>query len=243
MAQNFTKLNPQFENIIFEHDDNQMILNFGPQPPSSHGQLRLILELEGEKIIKATPEIGYLHRGCEKLGENMTYNEYMPTTDRLDYPSSTSNNYAYAYAVETLLNLEIPRRAQVIRTILLELNRMISHIFFISVHALDVGAMSVFLYAFKTREYGLDLMEDYCGARLTHNAIRIGGVPLDLPPTWLEGLKKFLGEMRECKKLIQGLLDKNRIWRMRLENVGVVTPKMAQSWGMSGIMLRGTGIA
>ncbi|MDU9717500.1 NADH dehydrogenase (quinone) subunit D [Helicobacter pylori] len=243
MAQNFTKLNPQFENIIFEHDDNQMILNFGPQHPSSHGQLRLILELEGEKIIKATPEIGYLHRGCEKLGENMTYNEYMPTTDRLDYTSSTSNNYAYAYAVETLLNLEIPRRAQVIRTILLELNRMISHIFFISVHALDVGAMSVFLYAFKTREYGLDLMEDYCGARLTHNAIRIGGVPLDLPPNWLEGLRKFLGEMKECKKLIQGLLDKNRIWRMRLENVGVVTQKMAQSWGMSGIMLRGTGIA
>ncbi|MEE3540893.1 hypothetical protein QO169_29840, partial [Pseudomonas aeruginosa] len=125
-----------------------------------------------------------------------------------------------------------------IRTILLELNRMISHIFFISVHALDVGAMSVFLYAFKTREYGLDLMEDYCGARLTHNAIRIGGVPLELAANWLEGLKKFLGEMRECKKLIQGLLDKNRIWRMRLENVGVVTPKMAQSWGMCGIMLR-----
>ncbi|GMB91337.1 NADH dehydrogenase (quinone) subunit D [Helicobacter ailurogastricus] len=243
MAQIFTKLKPQFENVLFERDDKQMVINFGPQHPSSHGQLRLILELEGEKITKATPEIGYLHRGCEKLGENMTYNEYMPTTDRLDYTSSTSNNYAFAHAVETLLGVQIPRRAQVIRTLLLELNRVISHVFFLSVHALDVGAMSVFLYCFKTREYGLDLMEDYCGARLTHNAIRIGGVPLDLPPNWLEGLKSFIKEVREMHKLISGLLDSNRIWKARLENVGTITKEQAKSWGASGIMLRGTGIA
>ncbi|PAF50673.1 NADH dehydrogenase (quinone) subunit D [Helicobacter sp. 13S00477-4] len=243
MPQVYTKLKPQFENIIFEQDDNKMIVNFGPQHPSSHGQLRLILELDGEKVIKATPDIGYLHRGIEKLAENMIYNEFMPTTDRLDYTSATSNNYAFAHGVETLLDIKIPRRAQVIRTILLELNRIISHIFFIAVHGMDVGALSMFLYCFKTREYGLDLIEDYCGARLTHNAIRIGGVPLDLPLGWCDGLKKFITETHQTVALIEGLLDENRIWKGRLENVGTISQEMAKTWGMSGIMLRATGIA
>lgn len=242
MAQSFTRLAPQFENIIFERDDKQMVVNFGPQHPSSHGQLRLILELDGEKVIKATPDIGYLHRGIEKLAENMIYNEFMPTTDRLDYTAATSNNYAFAHGVETLLGIEIPRRAQAIRTILLELNRIISHIFFIGVHAMDVGALSMFLYCFKTREYGLDLIEDYCGARLTHNAIRIGGVPLDFPPKWCENLKKFIQETQDTVKLIEGLLDNNRIWKARLENVGTISQEMAKNWGLSGIMLRATGI-
>lgn len=243
MPQIYTKLKPQFENIIFEKDDDKMIINFGPQHPSSHGQLRLILELDGEKVIKATPDIGYLHRGIEKLAENMIYNEFMPTTDRLDYTSATSNNYAFAHAVERLLDIEIPRRAQVIRTMLLELNRIISHIMFVAVHGMDVGALSMFLYCFKTREYGLDLMEDYCGARLTHNAIRIGGVPLDLPIGWIENLKKFIQETHNTVTLIEGLLDNNRIWRSRLENVGTISPQMAKSWGLSGIMLRASGIA
>ncbi|PAF42200.1 NADH dehydrogenase (quinone) subunit D [Helicobacter sp. 11S03491-1] len=243
MTQNYTKLTPQFENIIFEQDDQKMIINLGPQHPSSHGQLRLILELDGEKVIKATPDIGYLHRGIEKLAENMIYNEFMPTTDRLDYTSATSNNYAFAYGVETLLDITIPRRAQVIRTMLLELNRIISHLMFVAVHAMDVGALSMFLYCFKTREYGLDLMEDYCGARLTHNAIRIGGVPLDLPLHWCENLKNFIRQTQESILLIEGLLDKNRIWRARLENVGKISQEMAKSWGLSGIMLRSAGIA
>lgn len=243
MPQIYTKLKPQFENIIFEKDDDKMIINFGPQHPSSHGQLRLILELDGEKVIKATPDIGYLHRGIEKLAENMIYNEFMPTTDRLDYTSATSNNYAFAHAVERLLDIEIPRRAQVIRTMLLELNRIISHIMFVAVHGMDVGALSMFLYCFKTREYGLDLMEDYCGARLTHNAIRIGGVPLDLPPGWIENLKKFIQETHNTVALIEGLLDNNRIWRSRLENVGTISPEMAKNWGLSGIMLRASGVA
>lgn len=242
MAQIYTKLNPNFENIAFEQDDHKMIINFGPQHPSSHGQLRLILELEGERVIKATPDIGYLHRGIEKLAENMIYNEFMPTTDRLDYTSSTSNNYAFAHAVETLLDIKIPRRAQVIRMMLLELNRILSHFSFVATHALDVGAMSMFLYCFKTREYGLDLMEDYCGARLTHNSIRIGGVPLDLPQDWCENLKNFIQTTFESIALIEGLLDDNRIWRSRLENVGVISQEMAKSWGMSGVMLRATGI-
>lgn len=242
MAQNYTKLTPQFENIAFEQDENKMILNFGPQHPSAHGQLRLILELEGERVIKATPDIGYLHRGVEKLAENMIYNEFMPTTDRLDYIAASSNNYAFAYAVEKLIGLQVPRKAEIIRTMILELNRIISHIFFISVHAMDVGALSVFLYGFKTREYGLDLMEDYCGARLTHNAIRIGGVPLDLPNGWLENLESFCKEVEKSISLIRGLLDNNRIWKVRLENVGVLSAEQAKSWGASGVMLRGSGV-
>lgn len=243
MGQTYTRLKPQFENISFERKENTMVLNFGPQHPSTHGQLRLVLELDGERVKKATPEIGYLHRGVEKLAENMTYNEFMPTTDRLDYISAVGNNYAFALAVERLLDIEVPRKAQVIRTTLLELNRIISHIFFIAVHAMDVGALSMFLYAFKTREYGLDLMEDYCGARLTHNAIRIGGVPLDFPSGWIENLERFLVEVERSVALFEGLLDENRIWKMRLEGVGTVTQERAKSWGLSGIMLRATGIA
>ncbi len=236
------KLRPFFENLNFERDDNTMVINFGPQHPSAHGQLRLILELHGEQVVKAYPDIGYLHRGIEKMAENMIYNEFLPTTDRLDYIASTSNNYAFALAVERLIDVEVPRRAQVIRTMLLELNRIISHLFFIATHALDVGAMSIFLYAFREREFAMDLMEDYCGARLTHSAVRIGGVPLDLPDGWLENLARFLDKLPSQVKLYEDLLTENRIWKMRLENVGIVTPEQALSWGCSGVMLRGSGI-
>jgi len=236
------RLEPFFENLEFERDDNHMIINFGPQHPSSHGQLRLIMELDGEQVVKATPDIGYLHRGMEKMGENMIYNEFLPTTDRMDYIASTSNNYAFAISVEKLLDIEIPRRAQVIRTIMLELNRLASHLFWIATHALDVGAMTIFLYAFREREYILDLIEDYCGARLTHSAVRIGGVPLDIPAGWMEDLNKFLKKFPQDIKDYEDILDQNRIWKMRLENVGVVSPEMARSWGTSGIMLRGSGI-
>ncbi len=238
------RLEPYFENLVFEREDNKMVVNFGPQHPSAHGQLRLILEMDGEQITKAVPDIGYLHRGMEKMGENMIYNEFLPTTDRMDYIAATSNNYAFALAVERLLGIEdkVPRRAKVIRTILLELNRIISHLFWLATHALDVGAMSVFLYCFREREYAMDLMEEYCGARLTHSAVRIGGVPLDLPEGWLDHLNWFLNNLPEQIKLYEGLLTENRIWRMRLEEVGVVPPEMAKSWACSGIMLRGSGI-
>jgi len=238
------KLTPFFENLNFEREDNTMVINFGPQHPSAHGQLRLMLELDGEQVVKAYPDIGYLHRGIEKMAENMTYNEFLPTTDRLDYIASTSNNYAYALAVEKLIGLEVPRRAQVIRTILLEVNRLLSHLFFIATHALDVGAMSIFLYAFREREFGMDLMEDYCGARLTHSAVRIGGVPLDLPEGWMVELRTWCDKVDyEIKHTYNALLEKNRIWKMRLENVGVITPEDALSWGCTGPMLRGSGIA
>jgi len=241
--QKVNRLQPFFENLVFEREDNRMIVNFGPQHPSSHGQLRLVLELDGELVTKATPDVGYLHRGMEKMAENMIYNEFLPTTDRMDYIASTSNNYGFALAVEKLIDLDVPRRAKVIRMMLLELSRLTSHLFWIAAHALDVGAMTVFLYAFREREYAMDLFEDYCGARLTHSAVRIGGVPLDLPKGWTNSLMKFINEMPAAIETYEGLLDQNRIWKMRLEDVGVITPEMAQSWGCSGPMLRGSGIA
>jgi len=241
--QKVNKLQPFFENLVFERDDNRMIINFGPQHPSAHGQLRLILELDGEMVTKATPDIGYLHRGMEKMAENMIYNEFLPTTDRMDYIAASSNNYGFALAVETLIGLEVPRRAKTIRMMILELNRIISHLFWLAAHALDVGAMSIFLYTFREREYAMDLMEEYCGARLTHSSIRIGGVPLDLPEHWITKLSKFLDKLPANLADYEGLLDQNRIWKMRLEEVGKITPEMAQTWGCSGPMLRGSGIA
>lgn len=240
--QQVNRLKPFFENLSFEREDNTMVVNFGPQHPSAHGQLRLILELQGEEIVRAVPDVGYLHRGMEKMGENMIYNEFLPTTDRMDYIASSSNNYGYALAVEKLLGIKAPRRAEVIRTMILEVNRIISHLFWLATHALDVGAMSIFLYAFREREFAMDLMEDYCGARLTHSAVRIGGVPLDLPAGWTDDLEKFLKILEEQIKIYEGLLDENRIWRMRLEHVGVITPEMAKSWGCTGVILRASGI-
>ncbi len=240
--QQVNRLKPFFENLNFDRDDNRMVVNFGPQHPSAHGQLRLILELDGEKVTKAIPDIGYLHRGMEKMAENMIYNEFLPTTDRMDYIAATSNNYGFAYSVEKLIGVEVPRRAKVIRTMLLEINRIISHLFWLATHALDVGAMTVFLYCFREREFAMDLMEDYCGARLTHSAVRIGGVPLDLPNGWLEKLSVFISELPKNIADYEGLLDQNRIWKMRLEDVGVISKEDALSWGCSGIVLRGSGV-
>ena len=240
--QTANRLKPFFENINFEREDNTMIVNFGPQHPSAHGQMRLVLELQGEEIVKATAGIGYLHRGMEKMAENMIYNEFLPTTDRMDYIAATSNNYGYAIAVEKLLDIKVPRRAEVIRTMLLELNRIMSHLFWLATHALDVGAMSVFLYAFREREYVMDLIEDYCGARLTHSAVRIGGVPLDLPASWTNDLSSFLVILEEEIVKYEKLLSENRIWRMRLEKVGIINADLAKQWACSGVVLRGAGI-
>lgn len=240
--QQANRLRPFFENITFDRVDNEMVLNFGPQHPSAHGQLRLMLHLQQEQITKAHPDIGYLHRGMEKMAENMIYNEFMPTTDRMDYIASSSNNYGFALAVEKLIGLEVPRRAKVIRMLLLEVNRLMSHLFWLATTALDIGAMTVFLYAFREREYLMDLVEDYCGARLTHASIRIGGVPLDLPDNFMDDLRKFLDKLPANIKDYEDLLDKNRVWLMRMENVGVISKEMALSWGCSGVMLRASGV-
>jgi len=242
--QQVNRLTPFFENLNFERDDNTMVINFGPQHPSAHGQMRLMLELQGEEIVKAYPDVGYLHRGIEKMAENMIYNEFLPTTDRMDYIAATSNNYGFALAVERLLGIEdkVPRRAKVIRTMLLELNRIVSHLFWLGTHAMDVGALSVMMYTFREREYAIDLIEDYCGARLTHSAVRIGGVPLDLPLDWIAKMQNYLDILLPQIKLYESLLNENRVWKMRLEDVGVIDAKMAKSWASTGPILRGAGV-
>ena len=236
------RLRPFFENISFDRKDNEMVINFGPQHPSAHGQLRLVLHMQQEQITKAHPDVGYLHRGMEKMAENMIYNEFLPTTDRMDYIASSSNNYGFALAVEKLIGLEVPRRAKVIRMMLLEINRLMSHLFWLATTALDIGAMTVFLYAFREREYLMDIIEDYCGARLTHSSIRIGGVPLDIPDNFIHDLKEFLDKFPQDLKDYEDLLDTNRIWKMRMENVGVISKEMAESWGCSGVMARASGL-
>lgn len=235
-------LKPFYENIQFERNDGKMILNFGPQHPSAHGQLKLVLELDGERVVRAMPEIGFMHRGVEKMAENMTYQEFIPVTDRVDYIASAANNYAFCEAVERLCGVEAPRRAQIIRTMLLELNRISSHLLFLATHALDIGAMTVFLYAFREREYVLDLMEKYCGARLTHSAMRIGGVPLDLPRGWTDEMLKFIDALPAAIDTYEALLSQNRIWKMRLENVGVISREDALDLGCSGVMARASGV-
>ena len=243
MAQITNRLTPFFENISFDRDDNELVLNFGPQHPSAHGQLRLMLHLQQEMIVKAHPDVGYLHRGMEKMAENMIYNEFMPTTDRMDYIASSSNNYGFALSVEKLIGLEVPRRAKVIRMMLLEINRLMSHLFWLATTALDIGAMTVFLFAFREREYLMDIIEGYCGARLTHAAIRIGGVPLDIQDDFLDQLRKFLNKLPQNIKDYEDLLDTNRIWLMRMEEVGTISTEMALSWGCTGPMLRASGVA
>ncbi len=200
-----------------------------------------MLHLQQEQIVKAHPDVGYLHRGMEKMAENMIYNEFMPTTDRMDYIASSSNNYGFALAVEKLIGLEVPRRAKVIRMMLLEINRLMSHLFWLATTALDIGAMTVFLFAFREREYLMDIIEGYCGARLTHSAIRIGGVPLDIQDTFISQLKTFLDELPQNIKDYEDLLDTNRIWLMRMEEVGTISKEMAHSWGCTGPMLRASG--
>jgi len=242
MAQIKNRLTPFFENITFDREDNELVLNFGPQHPSAHGQLRLMLHLQQEQIVKAHPDVGYLHRGMEKMAENMIYNEFMPTTDRMDYIASSSNNYGFALAVEKLIDVEVPRRAKVIRMMLLEINRLMSHLFWLATTALDIGAMTVFLYAFREREYLMDIIEGYCGARLTHAAIRIGGVPLDIQDSFLNQLREFLNKLPQNIKDYEDLLDTNRIWLMRMEEVGTISKEMALSWGCTGPMLRASGV-
>ncbi|MSN95720.1 NADH dehydrogenase (quinone) subunit D [Campylobacter sp. FMV-PI01] len=240
--QNPTKLRPFFENIEFQKKDSNMILNFGPQHPAAHGQLRLMLEIDGEKIIKASPHVGYMHRGIEKMAENMIYNEFVPVTDRLDYVASSGTNYAFCGAVEKLCGIEIPRRAKIIRVMLLELNRIAAHLLYLATQSLDIGAMTVFLYAFREREYVLDLIERYCGARLTHNSIKIGGVFVDLQDGFLEELLEVCNKILSGIKDYENLLDTNRIWLMRTQNVGVISKEMALTYGCSGVMLRASGV-
>ena len=220
----------------------ELTISMGPQHPATHGVLRLVLDLEGEIVVKCTPYIGYLHRGIEKLAEHMTYLSALPLTDRLDYISSMANNVGYVLAVERLFGIEAPERAKFIRTMVSEMARISSHILWLATHALDIGAMTVFLYGFREREWILDLFEMLCGARLTTSYPRIGGVRNDVSEEFLDSLYRFTevfpGKIEEYETLI----DQNRIWLKRTKGIGVISADEAINWGLTGPTLRGSGV-
>ena len=219
-----------------------MVLNMGPQHPSTHGVLRLIVELDGEIIRSCRPVIGYLHRGLEKMFEARPYRQNIPFTDRLDYLASLNCNLAMAQAIERVGGLAVPERAQYIRVLLCELNRIASHLVFLGTFATDLGATTVFLYCFREREKLLDLLEAMTGARLTYNWIRAGGVPTDLPDGYGDRVRAFVTEFLMAVRDNDRLLTGNRIFRARCEGVGILTREMAIAYGASGPVARGSGI-
>lgn len=221
----------------------ELTVSMGPQHPATHGVLRLVLDLDGENVIKCTPYVGYLHRGIEKLSETKTYLSALPLTDRLDYISSMSNNIGYAVAVEKLFGITAPDRAKYIRTIMGEMSRISSHIIWLGTHALDIGAMTVFLYSFRERETILELFEMTCGARLTVSYPRIGGVRNDISQEFIDKLYAFTEIFPDRLLEYETLIDKNRIWVSRTKGLGILTAEEAINWGMTGPMLRGSGIS
>ncbi|WP_447599698.1 NADH dehydrogenase (quinone) subunit D [Nitrospira sp. Nam80] len=221
----------------------ELLLNMGPQHPSTHGVLRVVLELDGERIVKATPDLGYLHRGVEKLSEGLHYMQVIPHTDRLDYVCAMANNYAYVRAVEKLLCLKVPERAEYIRTIVAEMQRIIGHLFWLGTQALDIGAMTVFFWTFREREVLLDMFEKLCGARLTLNYYRIGGVDSDFTPDLVARLRSFLATFPDKVGEYDQLLMTNRIWIGRTKNVALISAEDAINFGLTGPTLRGSGVA
>jgi len=218
-------------------------LNFGPQHPAAHGVLRLILELEGELIVKAEPHIGLLHRGTEKLIEYKTYLQALPYFDRLDYVSMMAQEHTYSLAVENLLNLKISKRAQYIRVLFLEITRLLNHLLAVGCHAMDVGAMTPFLWAFEEREKLMEFYERVSGARMHAAFIRPGGLSQDIPLGLLDDIYLFVKNFKARLDEIEEMLTGNRIWKQRLVSVGEVSYEQAIDWGFSGVMLRGSGIS
>lgn len=223
-------------------DTNEMVLNMGPQHPSTHGVLRIVLHLDGERVVDSDIVIGYLHRGIEKLSENRDWTQIILLTDRMDYVAAASTNLGYCETVEKLMSIEVPRRARYVRTVLNELQRIASHCLWLGTHAMDIGAMTVFLYAFRERELILDLFEEYCGARLTYNSQRIGGLPLDVPPGWDRKVLEFCDIMDSKVDEYETLLTHNRIWLERTRDIGIISGSEAVALGMCGPALRGSGV-
>src|SRR5215467_1224091 len=221
----------------------KMILNMGPSHPATHGVLRLVLELDGEIITKAMPDIGYLHRGDEKIAENMQYTQFIPYTDRLDYLAPLANNVAYVLAVEKLLGIDrqLPARCQFIRVICAELARISAHLLGLGSFAMDVGAMTVFLHTFTEREKIYNLCESLTGARFTTSYTRIGGLSRDLPPGWVDQCRKFLNEVVVNIDETETLLTRNRIFVDRTQGVGVISKEDAIDYGLTGPNFRGCG--
>ena len=219
-----------------------MVLNFGPSHPSTHGTLRLLLELDGERVMSVKPEIGFLHSGFEKLGEHLDYNQYITITDRMQYISPMCNNVAFALAAEALLDIEVPRRAQYIRVFMCELSRIADHLLQIGMQAVDVGAFTVFLYGFRVREAVYDLFEAVCGARLTTSYTRVGGLMRDLPDGFATAAGDLLDTIPATMREIDGLLTHNRIWLDRSRGIGVISHDDAISYGLTGPLGRAAGV-
>lgn len=222
--------------------EGRMVLNFGPQHPATHGTLRLQLHLEGETIVKAEPEIGFLHTGFEKLGESRNYNQFITVTDRMNYMSAMSNNIGFALAVEELLGIEVPPRAQMIRLIMAELSRISDHILCVGLQGMDLGAFSVMLWSFIQREHLYDVFELTSGGRLTTSYTRVGGLAFDLPEDVIPRIEKFLAKVPEVLDETEYMLSHNRIFIERTQGVGVITKDLAMEYGVTGPNARAAGI-
>ncbi len=220
----------------------KMVLNMGPSHPATHGVLRMILEMDGEIITKAEPDVGFLHRGDEKIAENMHYNQFVPYTDRLDYLAPLANNVAYSLAVEKLMGWELPERGKAIRVICCELARISAHMLGVGVFAMDVGAMTVFLYTFTEREKIYNLCEQLTGARFTTSYTRVGGQVRDMPPGFTDAVTNFLKELEPVIDEIDTLLTRNAIFIARTQDIGIITREDAISFGLTGPNLRGSGV-
>ncbi len=223
-------------------ETQDMLLNMGPQHPSTHGVLRLVIRTDGEMVSEVTPIVGYLHRCAEKIGENLRYEQFVPYTDRMDYLSSMSDNLGFCLAVEKLLTIEIPPRAQVIRVIMAELNRVASHLLAFGTYGLDIGAFTPFLYAFRERELILNMFEYVCGARLTYNYVKVGGVMKDVDKKFFEMVTNFLNQFDDRLKDYNELLSANQIFLTRTKALGVITAEQALDWGLTGPNLRASGV-
>ncbi|WP_099354571.1 NADH-quinone oxidoreductase subunit D [Fredinandcohnia onubensis] len=220
----------------------EMLLNVGPQHPSTHGVFRLVVKIDGEIITEATPVIGYLHRGTEKLAEDLQYTQIIPYTDRMDYLSAMTNNYVLCHAVETMMDIEVPERAEYLRILAMELGRIASHLVWWGTYLLDIGATTPFLYAFREREMIINLLNELSGARLTFNYMRVGGVKWDAPEGWIEKVKEFVPYMRSQLPGYHQLVTGNEIFRDRVIGVGKYTREDALNYSLSGTNLRCTGV-
>ncbi len=226
-----------------QHDTVDMMLNMGPQHPATHGVFRMVLTLDGERVVDVVPHIGYLHRGSEKLCEDESYGQVVTLFDRMDYISNLNNELAFCRAAERLMELEVPERAQYIRVILAELNRVASHALFIGTYAIDLGAMTPVMYGFRERERIQNLFEAVTGARMMHNYIRIGGVKQDVPDDFVPRVRQLVGQVRVGIEEMDRLLTFNEVFLARTRNVGVIDAATAISCGLTGPSLRGSGVA
>lgn len=228
--------------VVDQPLESEMTLSLGPQHPSTHGVLRLELQLDGELVIKTIPDIGYLHTGMEKLFEYRKYQQGIVITDRMDYLNPLGNNLVYVMAAEKLLQLEIPERAQIVRVLMCELQRIASHMVWLGTSCLDMGAMSAFFYCFRQREKILNLIEAASGGRMTPSYFRIGGLMMDLPAGFERRVKQFLEDFPAAVDELENLVSGNTIWQIRTKEIGIISPEEAIDWGLTGPCLRGSGI-